>query len=84
MLTKRQNLLECIHGGNPDRYVNQYEAFAMVMASPLSDRSHLSTDGYLIDAWGCYQQRIEGQPGFFPCTTCNTASSPTCAHGGTR
>jgi hypothetical protein len=27
MLTKRQNLLETIHGGNPDRFVNQYEAF---------------------------------------------------------
>lgn len=66
MLTKRQNLLECIRGGNPDRYVNQYEAFGMVMASPLSDKSHLATDGYLIDAWGCYQRKIEGQPGFFP------------------
>mgnify|MGYP006870779339 FL=1 len=28
MLTKKQNLLECIRGGNPDRYVNQWEALA--------------------------------------------------------
>lgn len=66
MLTKRQNLLECIRGGSPDRYVNQYEAFGMIMASPLSDKSHLATDHYLVDAWGCYQQRIVGQPGLFP------------------
>ena len=25
MLTKRQNLLETIHGGHPDRFVKQYE-----------------------------------------------------------
>ena len=38
MLTKRQNLLETIKGGNPDRFVNQYEAlvcqdtmFGMIM-----------------------------------------------------
>ena len=30
MLTKKQNLLETIRGGHPDRYVNQYEAIAMV------------------------------------------------------
>ena len=34
MLTKRQNLLETIHGGKPDRYVNQYEAFAMLFNNP--------------------------------------------------
>lgn len=66
MLTERQNLIECISGGNPDRFVNQFEAFAMIAPSPLSDRSHLETEGYLIDAWGCYQRRIEGEPGFFP------------------
>lgn len=26
MLTKRQNLLETIRGGKPDRFVQQYEA----------------------------------------------------------
>ena len=34
MLTKRQNLLETIRGGKPDRYVNQYEALAMVVMNP--------------------------------------------------
>jgi len=34
MLTKRQNLIETIKGGNPDRFVKQYEAFAMMMKTP--------------------------------------------------
>lgn len=66
MLTKRQNFIECITGGNPDRFVNQYEALAMIAPSPLSDKSHLASDGYLIDAWGCYQGKVAGEPGFFP------------------
>ncbi len=34
MLTKKQNLLETIKGGSPDRFVNQYEAFDCSSASP--------------------------------------------------
>lgn len=42
MLTKKQNLLETIHGGHPDRFVNQYEAFQMaftpiMMQSPMPE-----------------------------------------------
>ncbi len=67
MLTKRQNLLECIRGGNPDRYVNQFEAFSpMIPGNPLLDPT-LNEDGYMIDEWGAYFTMIEGQPGFFPC-----------------
>ena len=43
MLTKRQNLMETITGGNPDRIVNQYEAFmctdaiyGMIMGDPIT------------------------------------------------
>ena len=39
MLTKRQNLLETMHGGNPDRFVNQYEAFGVVQGSPFGKRN---------------------------------------------
>lgn len=39
MLTKKQNLLETIHGGNPDRFVNQFEALGMIMANPVSARN---------------------------------------------
>ena len=34
MLTKRHNLLETIHGGHPDRFVNQFEAFAFLKGNP--------------------------------------------------
>ena len=34
MLTKRQNFLETIRGGSPDRYVNQYEYLNIVMGTP--------------------------------------------------
>ena len=30
MLTKRENLLETIRGGTPERFVNQYEYMALV------------------------------------------------------
>lgn len=39
MLTKRQNLLETIHGGNPDRFVNQYEYLNILMGSPFGKRN---------------------------------------------
>lgn len=35
MLTKRQNLIETIRGGNPDRFVKQYEFLNMIMEIPL-------------------------------------------------
>ena len=31
MLTKRQNMLEVIRGGNPDRFVKQYEGLTFVL-----------------------------------------------------
>ena len=65
MLTKRQNLIECIRGGSPDRYVNQFEAFSpMIFANPLGRRE--VGDGSLIDEWGVTFRPIEGQPGLFP------------------
>lgn len=35
MLTKRQNLMEVIKGGNPDRFVNQYEFMELMMDAPM-------------------------------------------------
>lgn len=37
MLTKRQNMLEVIHGGNPDRFVKQYEGLTFVLEYSISD-----------------------------------------------
>lgn len=35
MLTKRQNLLETIKGGNPDRFVNQFEFMEIIWEAPM-------------------------------------------------
>ena len=35
MLTARQNFIETIAGGNPDRFVNQYEALGLIVANPI-------------------------------------------------
>ena len=64
MLTKKQNLLECIRGGNPDRIVNQWEAFSRVIANPVVDRT-LDADGRMVDEWGVWFQ-VAGQPGRMP------------------
>ena len=45
MLSKRQNLLETIRGGHPDRYVNQYEAIALLFGTPYSVRTAMPTKG---------------------------------------
>ena len=37
MLTKRQNFLETIRGGNPDRFVNQYEFLEMLRGEGSAD-----------------------------------------------
>ena len=34
MLTRRQNMLEVVRGGHPDRLVKQYEALQFVMNTP--------------------------------------------------
>ena len=36
MLTKRQNLMETIKGGKPDRFVNQYEFLEIILEAPLT------------------------------------------------
>lgn len=65
MLTTKENFLECIHGGNPDRYVNQYEAVApMISGNPICDRT-LDADGRMVDEWGVTFQ-VAGQPGRMP------------------
>ncbi|MCD8196343.1 MAG: uroporphyrinogen decarboxylase [Lachnospiraceae bacterium] len=68
MLSKRQNLLETIHGGKPDRFVNQYEAFAMQVATPFSEHNPAPKPGELnvINAWGVKRSWPKGVPGAFP------------------
>ena len=68
MLTKRENMLEAIRGGNPDRFVNQYEALHMVVVNPVSANSaYPSAPGQtVVDAWGVTHSFVPGTPGPFP------------------
>jgi hypothetical protein len=74
MLTKRQNLLETIKGGKPDRFVNQYEAlvsqnsmFGMVWGDPVSMQAPGGAPGQtVVNAWGVTIQWPDGFPGPFP------------------
>jgi hypothetical protein len=76
MLNKRQNLLETIRGGNPDRFVNQYEAFEcspdmpmfkMLYGNPVSMASPFPMPGgQAVNAWGVTIKWPEGFPGPFP------------------
>ena len=71
MLTKRQNLLETIHGGHPDRFVNQYEAFALQMTNAFSKHNPAPKAGDLnvVNAWGVTRSFPAGTPGPFPVHT---------------
>jgi uroporphyrinogen-III decarboxylase len=68
MLTKRQNLIETMRGGNPDRFVNQYEAFELITVTPISAKSPRATykGPPITDAWGVTRVWPEGTPGHFP------------------
>ena len=75
MLTKRQNLLETIRGGKPDRFVNQYEAFVcqdtmfgMILGDPVQAANTYPTPGgrAVKNAWGVTIAWPEGMPGPFP------------------
>ena len=68
MLTKRQNLLETIRGGNPDRFVDQYEAFAMQVPNGFSIHNPSPKPGEMnvVNAWGVTRSWPKGMPGAFP------------------
>jgi hypothetical protein len=75
MLTKKQNLLETIKGGNPDRFVNQYEAFesrpeavfGMIFSDPVVADSPRPMPGETkVDAWGVTRTWPKNIPGAFP------------------
>ena len=53
MLTKRQNMVETIKGGKPDRFVKGYEALALVM-TPYGMSSGRPAQGGdpIVNTWG--------------------------------
>ncbi len=74
MLTKRQNLLETIRGGKPDRFVNQFEPFlcqpgmfGMIYGDPIAmNNPYPMPGGTSVNAWGVTLQWPNNVPGPFP------------------
>ncbi|KPU45593.1 methylcobalamin:coenzyme M methyltransferase [Oxobacter pfennigii] len=68
MLTTRQNLLEVIKGGNPDRFIKQYEAFKIVGGDPVGANNPRATKGgpNIIDNWGVTRSFPANVPAAFP------------------
>ena len=71
MLSKRQNLLETIRGGKPDRFVNQFEYMGFVYSHPfdLIDPYPAYGEHNITDSWGVTRSWPEGTPGPFPVHT---------------
>ena len=70
MLTAKENMREVIRGGNPDRFVNQYEAVALLlhpfmMSSPLLKKGDMN----VVNAWGVTNSFPANVPGAFPVHT---------------
>lgn len=68
MLTKRQNLIETIRGGNPDRFVNQYEALKLMRGTPVSKKYPAAVCGgpRIVNGWGVTIEYPTNTPGPFP------------------
>lgn len=71
MLTKKQNLLETIRGGHPDRFVNMFEAFKIYKNSPYFCNNPAPVKGgpEVVNAWGITQSFPANTPGAFPVHT---------------
>lgn len=71
MLTPKQNLLETIKGGNPDRYVNQYDFIKILLGTPYDKSNPAPKYGEknIVNAWGVTRSFPEGTPGPFPVHT---------------
>ncbi len=70
MLTAKENMIEVIKGGNPDRFVNQYEALSLLFhpfmfRNPLLQKG-VSVENCVPNAWGIYNAFPENTPGAFP------------------
>lgn len=68
MLTKRENLAETIKGGNPDRYVKQFEYMHLIESDPfaMTDPYPAPGETNVVNGWGVTLSWPEGMPGAFP------------------
>ena len=71
MLTPKQNMRETILGGNPDRFVNQFEAIQLLPHPFLAFSSPKLVKGGsdIVNAWGITFSFPENAPGSFPVHT---------------
>ena len=68
MLTARENLIELLEHGTPDRIVNQFEAIPFVI-NPFLMKSEYPEKGAkepVADLWGVYYAFPENVPASFP------------------
>ena len=70
-LTIRENLKEVMTGGNPDRFVNQYEFMNMLWMDPHNKYSGRCNAGQenIVNCWGVTYSFPDGSPGAFPIHT---------------
>ncbi len=70
MLTAKQNMLEAIRGGKPERFVNQYEAVYLLF-HPFMIHGNSPSRGQvdIVNAWGVTNSWPENVPGGFPVHT---------------
>lgn len=66
MLTKRQNLMEVIKGGNPDRFVNQYEFMEIILEAPMDLPLAPAPGTRVKNKWGITFDWPADQIGSFP------------------
>ena len=64
MLTIKENLLETIKGGKPDRFVNQYEFLDIILEAPLRVRPQKGQT--IKNEWGITYSWPDDQMGAFP------------------
>ncbi len=71
MLTAKQNMQETIRGGNPERFVNQYEAITLMFHPYIAHSNALLQKGQrnVVNAWGVTNSFPENTPGAFPVHT---------------
>jgi uroporphyrinogen-III decarboxylase len=67
MLNKKENLIETLRGGKPDRFVNQFEALEFIFATPYNRKGRPTMPGQqTVNQWGVTIRWQEGTPGPFP------------------
>ena len=71
MLTPKQNLQEVLRGGNPERFVNQYEAIYLMFHPYIFHSNSLLQKGQtnVVNAWGITNSFPANTPGAFPVHT---------------